>query len=206
MRGKFIVVEGPDGTGKTTLVENLTKALNARGILTIKTREPGGSSIGGDIRRLLFDKSHRMDNLTNALLVSAERRHHLLTLIEPYLAAGTWVICDRYVLSTLVYQGSTPEIMETINVAIREFDLPDLTILLTAAPEVAIPRLMKRGDLNHFDAITPEAYQARTDAYLAVHPSHYTHEYHLINKTDGTPEELLDMVMQCLGDTDWMEG
>lgn len=206
MRGKFIVVEGPDGTGKTTLVNNLTNALNARGIDAIKTREPGGSSIGGDIRRLLFDKTHRMDNLTNALLVSAERRHHLLTVVEPYLAGGTWVVCDRYVLSTLVYQGATPEVMDIINVAIREFDLPDLTILLVATPEVAIPRLMKRGDLNHFDAVTPEEYQARTAAYLAVDKSHYTHGYHLIDKTDGSPEDVLAMVMNGLEQSDMLEG
>lgn len=198
MRGKFIVVEGPDGTGKTTLVENLTKALNARGIPTIKTREPGGSSIGGDIRRLLFDKTHRMDNLTNALLVSAERRHHLLTLIEPYLAAGTWVICDRYILSTYVYQGVDDQVKAIVKESVREHALPDLTFLLFALPGTAIDRLVKRGDLNHFDALTPEEYTERINLYNQIPPEDYTQALETLLPAGWEPDAIAQWALTKL--------
>jgi dTMP kinase len=198
MRGKFIVVEGPDGAGKTTLVNNLVDLLKKQGIKTIKTREPGGSSIGADIRRLLFDKTRNMDNVTNALLVSAERRHHLQTLVEPYLDQGYWVICDRYILSTYVYQGMNEQVRTIVKEAVREHRLPDLTFLLFALPGAAIDRLIKRGDLNHFDALTPEEYNERINQYNKVPPEEYTQVVETLLPVDWEPDDIAQWALTKL--------
>lgn len=198
MRGKFIVVEGPDGAGKTTLVNNLVVLLTNQGIKAIKTREPGGSSIGGDVRRLLFDKTHMLDEVTNTLLVSAERRHHLQTLIEPYLEKGYWVICDRYILSTYVYQGMTEQVKAIVKESVREYALPDITFLLFALPGTAIDRLVKRGDLNHFDALTPEEYTERINLYNQIPPEDYTQALETLLPVGWEPDAIAQWALTKL--------
>src|SRR5215472_1395036 len=105
-RGRFISVEGGEGAGKSTQVRLLTAALAAAGVVAFATREPGGSPGAEAIRRLLLDgESGRWDALGEALLLYAARRDHVSRLIEPALARGNWVVCDRFADSTVAYQG-----------------------------------------------------------------------------------------------------
>src|SRR5476649_153099 len=105
-RGRFIVLDGPDGAGKSTQVRMLADQLNANGIDTVLVREPGGTPAGEAIRALVLE--HRkidLSALTEAFLFQAARAQVVEQIIKPALAAGKWVICDRFTLSTLVYQG-----------------------------------------------------------------------------------------------------
>lgn len=140
-RGKFIVFEGGDGSGKSTQVERLSSRLDAR-----RTREPGGTPIGDEIRTLVLDPDRpELANRTEALLMAAARAQHVDELIEPTLATGTHVVCDRYVASSLAYQGVGRglgiEVVADINRFATGGLLPDLTILLDADPRAARDRL-----------------------------------------------------------------
>src|SRR5579885_3667784 len=105
-RGRFISFEGGEGGGKSTQAQALARALEAAGIEAVATREPGGSPGAEEIRRLIVEgKPGRWDGVTEALLLSAARHDHVVRTIEPALAAGRWVISDRFFDSTLAYQG-----------------------------------------------------------------------------------------------------
>ena len=103
MRGKFITFEGIDGAGKSSHVEWLAELLRQKGMAVHVTREPGGTELGEKLRELLLHMS--MDLETETLLMFAARREHLARLIEPALARGEWVICDRFSDATYAYQG-----------------------------------------------------------------------------------------------------
>ena len=106
MSGKFIVLDGPDGAGKSTQVQRLGAALRERGIDVLVLREPGGTSVGEEIRKILLEKKNlAIDPLAETLLFQAARAQLVREVIRPALARGTWVLCDRFDLSTLVYQG-----------------------------------------------------------------------------------------------------
>ena len=103
-RGRFVVIEGIDGAGKSLQTREVQKFLTQRGIACIATREPGGSPLGEDIRASLL--KHKTDAITEALLFNAARREHARNLIAPALSSGTWVVCDRFALSGFAYQGA----------------------------------------------------------------------------------------------------
>ena len=106
MNGLFITIEGNDGSGKTTIINGIKKMLNEKGIDYIQTREPGGSEIAEKIRQVILDKNNdKMDARTEALLYAASRRQHIVEVVLPALKAGKLVLCDRFVDSSLAYQG-----------------------------------------------------------------------------------------------------
>jgi dTMP kinase len=106
MRGLFLTFEGLDGSGKSTHLRRLEAWLAGRGVPTVVTQEPGGTPLGAEIRRLFLDPTLSVaDGTVELLLVFASRRQHLIEVIEPALAAGRWVLCDRFTDSTLAYQG-----------------------------------------------------------------------------------------------------
>ncbi|CAB4162303.1 Tmk Thymidylate kinase [uncultured Caudovirales phage] len=160
MRGKFITFEGDDGTGKSTQARRLQTALRAVGVAAVLTREPGGSGGGEMIRNLLLEHGP-WSAATQVHLFSAARQDHVENLIEPHLAAGYWVVCDRYYDSMVAYQRA--------NGYTGIFQAPplwpDLTILLTADPAVAKRRRQEQSDFLAED-------EARHDAVRA----HYTAE------------------------------
>ena len=149
-RGRFVTLEGGEGAGKSTHIRNLAAWLEAQGIEVVTTREPGGTEGAETIRRLIVEGSvDRWDALTETLLLNAARRDHVRRLIEPALARGAWVLCDRYVDSTLVYQGIAKGVkIETLLElhALATGPLwPDLTLVLDLPPQIGLARAAGRG-------------------------------------------------------------
>lgn len=145
MRGKFITFEGCEGSGKSTQLKLLAGYLNGLGVDYIMTREPGGSEISEEIRKIILNKDYdKMCDECEALLYAAARIQHLKEKVAPALERGTLVICDRYVDSSLAYQGYArglgAEYVEAINgFALKEF-CPDLTVFLDISPTAAFER------------------------------------------------------------------
>ncbi|MEE8270235.1 MAG: dTMP kinase [Alphaproteobacteria bacterium] len=134
-RGRFITLEGGEGAGKTTQLVALVDALTARGLTVVRTREPGGAPGAEEIRRLLVEGApDRWDAISEALLHFAARRDHLRRTIWPALARGDWVISDRFVDSTMAYQGYGHELGRSWIATLQKFAtddfLPDLTVIL----------------------------------------------------------------------------
>jgi dTMP kinase len=153
MRGRFIALEGLDGAGTTTQAARLAQALQERGRAVLVTQEPSAGPIGRLVRDALRKVDAPVDPDALALLFAADRRDHVATEIEPALARGLDVVCDRYVLSSWVYQGlaSDPDWVRTIN---ARAPMPDLTVLLEIPAEDAALRVRSRGGPQEiFDAL-----------------------------------------------------
>lgn len=151
MRGKFIVVEGGEGSGKTTFITALSEMLSKHNVDHIMTREPGGTEDAEKIRSLIVNGNpDRLDALEEALLFNAARRHHLRTKIIPALEKGIWVICDRFLDSTLVYQGKAKGVAESTLLSLHKefcFDLfPDNVFVLDVSPAVGLERAHNRAN------------------------------------------------------------
>jgi dTMP kinase len=157
--GLFITLEGPDGAGKTSVLEILARRLEHSGTDFLKTREPGGIRISEKIREIILDNDHtEMEARTEALLYAAARRQHLIEKIIPALEAGKVVLCDRFIDSSIAYQGAargigTEEVRSINRFAIGD-TMPDLTILLDVPAEEGIRRISEgRGhEVNRLDA------------------------------------------------------
>ncbi len=148
-RGQLVTLEGIDGTGKTTQIANLAAAIRQAGFEVIELREPGGTAIGESIREILLDKKHLgMTAQAEVLLFTAARSQLVREVIQPALEAGTWVICDRFLDSTLAYQGygrgMDVELINSINSFAVDKIMPDRTILLDLPVEAAVERLNGR--------------------------------------------------------------
>ena len=156
-KGKFIVFEGGEGTGKSTQSELLYKYLKEKKIPTIITREPGGTNTSEEIRKLLVNgQIDKWDGISETLLHYAARREHINNVILPTLTTGTWVICDRFYLSTSAYQGAghgvNQKLLETLKKYVCEDLKPNLTFILDIKHEEAIKRISKRGKKNRYES------------------------------------------------------
>ena len=151
MRGKFIVIEGIDGCGKTTQIDEISRWLPTSGLIKetsklVKTREPGGSLLGKKLRNLILDnnKNNKPSSLAELLLYSADRAEHVSKIISPALDNQDWVISDRFADSTLAYQGYGRnidlEIIKNIESIVCQGEQPDLTIFLEISPEESVFR------------------------------------------------------------------
>lgn len=153
-RGKFITFEGGEGAGKTTQVARLAERLRAGGIETVVTREPGGTPLGESIRDVVLGASP--EPVTELLLFAAARAEHVAKVIRPALAHGTWVLCDRFVDSTRVYQGVmagvSADLIGAIEMRTVAPTFPDLTVVLDVPAEEGLKRTEARGALTRFDA------------------------------------------------------
>ncbi len=155
--GRFIALEGGEGAGKSTQARMLVQALEARGKQVVLTREPGGTSGAEAIRSLLLDPSGPgWLPRAEALLFAAARSDHVERLIRPALAAGQWVVCDRFLDSSRAYQGGGGGLDDADILSLHSIGsenlLPDLTVLITVSPETATRRLDERDEGNS-DAI-----------------------------------------------------
>lgn len=162
MQGKFISIEGPDGAGKSSVVEKLAHYIEthtAQSVVT--TREPGGIRIAEKIRDVILDVEHtEMDAKTEALLYAAARRQHLVEKILPAIQLGKYVVCDRFVDSSLAYQGVgrglNIEEVWSINQFAIESCLPDVTLLIDVPAEIGIARIHQARGQRQFDRLDQE--------------------------------------------------
>jgi dTMP kinase len=183
-RGKFITFEGLDGTGKSTQMRKLAAVLREAGHKVVETREPGGTATGEKIRRVALDSgTSGLAPLAEMALMFASRAQHIAEVIEPGLAAGAIVLCDRFTDSTEAYQGSGRRLGSE---AVRELhrvlcgDLqPDLTILMDSNPQASVNRARRRNrrasksssrshDENRFEQETRSFFGRVRDGYLAI--------------------------------------
>jgi dTMP kinase len=170
---RFITLEGGEGAGKTTQVRRLVERLGAAGIDAIATREPGGAPGAERIRSLLVSGDTDWRPMTEALLHNAARVEHVATLVRPSLATGTWVVSDRYVDSTLAYQGSAQGVGADAVRALHRLALgglmPDLTLVLDLPVELGLARAKVRaGGEDRYERMGAAFHQRLRDAYLAI--------------------------------------
>ena len=157
-KGLFIVFEGGEGTGKTTAIESIYDWILEKGLKCIKTREPGGIKISEEIRQVILNKDNvKMDGRTETLLYAAARRQHLVEKVIPALDEGYVVLCDRFIDSSLAYQGfarglGIDEVMSINKFAIGEY-MPDLSILFDLEPKIGLERICKseEREINRLD-------------------------------------------------------
>lgn len=157
-KGFFITFEGPEGAGKSTIIKRIEEDLIQDGFDVVLTREPGGIEIAEKIRSIILDKNHTMmDGRTEALLYAAARRQHLIEKVIPALKNGQIVLCDRFIDSSLAYQGFARGLGIDEVLSINQFaidnNMPDLTLYLDVTPEVGLDRIKKSKDreVNRLD-------------------------------------------------------
>jgi len=171
----LITLEGGEGAGKTSILKQLAAILEQQGHSVVSTREPGGIEISEQIRKVILDQANvKMDARTEALLYAAARRQHLVEKIIPALEAGKVVLCDRYIDSSLAYQGHArglgiPEIFSINKFAIDKY-MPDLTLYFDVEPEIGLARIEKdRGrEVNRLDVESLKFHQAVREGYLLL--------------------------------------
>lgn len=172
-KGWFITFEGPDGSGKTTVSTKVAERLQASGIDTMLTREPGGIEIAEQIRRVILNpKNTAMDSKTEALLYAASRRQHLIEKVLPALAEGRLVLCDRFIDSSLAYQGVGRGLGIDKVLQINEFAIegrfPDKTLFLDLSAEEGLRRIESRTDKDRLDQEALDFHLRVTDGYRQV--------------------------------------
>lgn len=192
--GQFITFEGPEGSGKTTVIHKVYEKLNKE-YNVIMTREPGGIKISEAIRRLLLDSDDDMDERTEALLFAAARRQHLVEKIIPQLENGGIVLCDRFVDSSLSYQGYAREIGVKEVQAINEFAIenlyPDLTLYFDVPAEIGLNRIKdNQRNANRLDKEKIEFHHKVTDGYKKL-ISEYPDRIKVIDATQSL-EKVID--------------
>jgi dTMP kinase len=177
-RGRFITLEGGEGTGKSTQARRLAAWLEQRGIAAIVTREPGGSPGAEEIRALLVNgEPGRWEVMTETLLAYAARADHVARTIGPALVAGKWVICDRFSDSTFAYQGAgrgmARETIRRIDSAVLDDFKPDLTLVLDLDVGVGLQRAMGRGAKeNRFEKFGQEFHERLRKAFVEIAKRH----------------------------------
>jgi dTMP kinase len=175
-RGKFIVFEGGEGSGKSTILEMMYEDFKANNIKCTKTREPGGIKISEDIRNIILDKNNiAMDGKTEALLYAAARRQHLVEKVIKNLEEGNLVLCDRFIYSSLAYQGyarelGIKEIYDINKFAVGEY-MPDLNIFFDIRPEIGFSRINKNSDreVNRLDLEKMDFHYKVREGYIKLY-------------------------------------
>ena len=179
---RFITIEGGEGAGKSTAQVRLKATLESRGISVVCTREPGGTPLAESIRQTLLDvEGEAPVEMAELLLIFASRAQHLEKVIEPALAAGKWVICDRFTDATFAYQGSarglSSELISTLEQLVQGGRQPDAVILMDLEPHIGMKRAKSRGALDRFEQEQNHFYERVRSGYLArvqENPARYT--------------------------------
>ena len=172
-KGSFIVFEGPDGSGKTTVCDIVCQKLKDKGFDIVHTREPGGIDIAEQIRAVILDpKNTAMDSRTEALLYAASRRQHLVEKVLPAISDGKIVICERFVYSSLAYQGKARGIGYEGVKAINDFAIegckPNITIYLDVDEKTGQSRINDRGNKDRLDAESINFHHLVNEGYKEI--------------------------------------
>ncbi|MBQ8293221.1 MAG: dTMP kinase [Bacilli bacterium] len=201
MMKAFITIEGNDGSGKSTVIEGLKKVFAERGVDVVFTREPGGSAIAEQIRGIILDpKNTEMDDKTEALLYAASRRQHLRETVLPALEQGKLVICDRFIDSSLAYQGHARGIgieeVYDMNMFATSGMLPDLTLYILVSPEVGLSRKTHQKELDRLELETNNFHKTVYEGYLKL-VERFPERVVLING-EKTKEEVLSETLKVI--------
>lgn len=207
MAGLFITFEGPEGSGKTTIANKVLDALKQEGYKVLYTREPGGIDIAEQIREVILNKKNTaMDPKTEALLYAASRRQHLVEKVLPALKEDTIVLCDRFVDSSLVYQGVGRGLgIDTVyqmNLFAIDDIMPNLTIFFDVKPEIGLARIHKdeNREVNRLDLETLDFHQKVYNGYCEV-AKHYSNRIQTVDASkdiETVYQNVLEMVKEKL--------
>ncbi|MGE7988986.1 dTMP kinase [Lysinibacillus fusiformis] len=203
----FITFEGPEGAGKTTVIQKIAERLAEKNIDVLATREPGGIEIAEKIRTIILNPAHTaMDERTEALLYAAARSQHYFEKVQPALDAGKLVICDRFIDSSLAYQGYARGIGIDEVLSINEFaigkKLPDMTILFDIAPEVGLARIYATGnrEVNRLDVESLPFHQKVYEGYLLL-VERYPERIRIVNADqdiDSVVEDVWSLLLEAI--------
>lgn len=197
-RGLFVAFEGGEGVGKTTQLTRAAAWLREQGHQVVETREPGGTALGRELRRLVLDPDRHVTPRAEALLYAADRAQHVETVIEPALAAGELVLTDRYVDSTLAYQGAGRGLAEAARLTTWATGglMPDLTILFDLDPRIGLQRAGARSALDRLESAALDFHESVRRGFrelAAAEPDRY-----LVLDAGAAPETLGAQVQQAI--------
>ncbi len=201
--GKFITIEGGEGVGKSTNADLIQSVLESRGCEVVVTREPGGTALGEALRSILLSADIESPvAMAELLIIFAARAQHLTTVIEPALAAGKWVLCDRFTDATYAYQGWGRNIdqraIASLEQLVQGARRPDLTVLLDMDPSLGLARAKERAELDRFEQEELAFFNRVREGYLArakEEPARW-----LIIDASKTLDEVTTVIGQALND------
>ena len=169
MKAKFITLEGIEGSGKTSSLKSITDLLDKKNISYIVTREPGGSSIGKELRAILLDPDTEISPEVELMLMLSDRKDHVEKIILPNLEKGNWVVSDRFMDSSIAYQGGGRQLGKKLIISLTEYlnlPQPDLTLLFDLPVEISLSRVKARGELDRFEKEELEFHKRIRNTYL----------------------------------------
>ena len=169
MKAKFITLEGIEGSGKTSSLKSITDLLDKKNISYVVTREPGGSSIGKELRAILLDPETEISPEVELLLMLSDRKDHVEKVILPNLEKGNWVVSDRFMDSSIAYQGGGRQLGKKLIISLSEYlnlPQPDLTLLFDLPVETSLSRVKARGELDRFEKEELEFHKRIRNTYL----------------------------------------
>ena len=169
MKAKFITLECIEGSGKTSSLKGVTDLLDKKDVSYIVTREPGGSSIGEELRAILLDPDTKISPEVELMLMLSDRKDHVQKIILPNLEKGNWVVSDRFMDSSFAYQGGGRQLDKNLIISLAEYlnlPQPDLTLLFDLPAEISLARVMVRGKLDRFEKEELEFHNRVRKAYL----------------------------------------
>ena len=171
MKAKFITLEGIEGSGKTSSLKSITDLLDKKNISYIVTREPGGSSIGKELRAILLDPDTEISPEVELMLMLSDRKDHVEKIILPNLEKGYWVISDRFMDSSIAYQGGGRQLDKKLISSLTDYlnlPQPDLTLLFDLPVEISLSRVKARGELDRFEKEELEFHKRIRNTYLEL--------------------------------------
>lgn len=171
MKAKFITLEGIEGSGKTSSLKSITDFLDKKNISYIVTREPGGSSIGKELRAILLDPDTEISPEVELMLMLSDRKDHVEKIILPNLEKGNWVVSDRFMDSSIAYQGGGRQLDKKLIISLTDYlnlPQPDLTLLFDLPVEISLSRVKARGELDRFEKEELEFHKRIRNTYLEL--------------------------------------
>ena len=171
MKAKFITLEGIEGSGKTSSLKSITDLLDKKNISYIVTREPGGSSIGKELRAILLDPDTEISPEVELMLMLSDRKDHVEKIILPNLEKGNWVVSDRFMDSSIAYQGGGRQLDKKLIISLTDYlnlPQPDLTLLFDLPVGISLSRVKARGELDRFEKEELEFHKRIRNTYLEL--------------------------------------